>query len=323
MSSAAAWPIVSVVIPARNEAELIARVVSAVHAQASRAREVEVVVVDDGSTDDTAAIARAAGARVIEARPRGERGNCAAARNRGAAESRGDPIVFLDADCIVGDGWLEHLLAAHERGAAVVGGSLALPAGLAATARCDFYCGWYLIHPRAPAGWVPHHPPPNLSVRRAAFFATHGYMTESPYDFANEERFWQSELKAAGQRIYFEPRAVAFHYNHAGFGNLLRRNYRWGYTAVEVKSQTGAARAAWLYRHPWLVILSSPLLAVGHTAFIVGCWLRAGVLEPLAMLPAVLASRVAYVAGMSVGAVRWLRVKDRSGPVTRHRPRWG
>ena len=315
------WQLVSVVVPARNE-RLIESVVTAVRRQVSRAHVVEVIVVDDGSTDETARLAEAAGARVLKARPAGERGNPAAARNLGARESRGDPIVFLDADCIVAEGWIEYILAAHEQGATVVGGSLALPQGLPAMARCDYYCGWYLIHPAARAGWVPHHPPPNLSVRRAAFEATEGFATEPPFDYTNEERFWQGRLLAAGHRIYFEPRAVAAHYNRPGFGNLLRRNYRWGYTAVEAKSRTGAARAAWLYRYPLLMICASPVLAIAHSAYIVSCWMRAGMFEPLLMLPAIFVSRLAYMTGLCVGAVRWLRAGDSAPGAERERPRW-
>lgn len=315
------WPLVSVVVPARNE-KLIEGVVAAVLRQGSRAQAIEVIVVNDGSTDLTAPLAEGAGARVLQARAAGERGNPAAARNLGAKASRGDPIVFLDADCIVSEGWLEYLLAAHDQGASVVGGSLALPQGLSATARCDYYCGWYLIHPSARAGWVPHHPPPNLSVRRAAFESTKGFATQPPFDYTNEERFWQGQLLAAGHRIYFEPRAVAAHHNRPGFGNLLRRNYRWGYTAVEAKSQTGAARAAWLYRYPWMTVVASPVLAVGHTAYIAFCWMRAGVFEPLLMLPAIFVSRLAYMAGLCVGAVRWLREGNRAPDSVRHRPKW-
>ena len=314
--------LVAVVIPARNEAALVADVVGAVKRQSLTGVQLEVIVVDDGSTDDTPARARAAGAHVIEMRGPGEPGNPAAARNRGAAESHGDPIVFLDADCVVLDGWLAAILAAHERGATVVGGALALPPGLPASARCDYYCGWYLIHPKARAGWVPHHPPPNLSVRREAFFSTDGFSTQPPLDYTNEERLWQGQLRARGDRLYFEPAAVAFHHNRPGFGNLLRRHYRWGYTAVEAKSQSGAARLAWLYRYPWLLILASPLLVVAHTGMIVLCWLRAGVLEPLWMAPAILASRVTYVAGLCTGAVRWLEAKRDGAGAGRPRPRW-
>jgi glycosyltransferase involved in cell wall biosynthesis len=283
---------------------------------------VEILVMDDGSTDQTAQLAGAAGARVVTLRPPGERGNAASARNRGAAESRGDPIVFLDADSVPADGWLDAILSAHERGATVVGGSLALPAGLPAMARCDYYCGWYLIHDKAQGGWVPHHPPPNLSVRRAPFLSTPGFMAEPPFDYTNEERVWQGQLRAAGHGIYFEPRAKAFHHNRPGFRNLMRRNYRWAYTAVEAKSLTGAARLAWLYHYPWLLILGSPGLAVAHTALILWCWARVGVLEPILMLPAVLASRLAYVTGLSVGALQWLRIRGKPAAGSRSRPRW-
>jgi len=116
-------------------------------------------------------------------------------------------------------------------------------------------------------------------------------------------------------------RAVAAHHNRPGLRNLLRRHYRWGYTAVEAKSQSGAARLAWLYRYPWLLILGSPALVVAHTALILICWIRAGVLEPLWMAPAILASRVTYVAGLCVGAVRWMQSRDRA-QAERPRPRW-
>jgi glycosyltransferase involved in cell wall biosynthesis len=186
-AGANSWPLVSVVVPARNEPQ-IARVVRAVLGQSSRAASVEVVVVDDGSSDETAQRAEAAGARVVRLRAPGEPGNAAAARNHGFLECRGDPVVFLDGDCIPESGWLDRILEAHEHGAGAVGGSLSLPPGLPIVARCDYYCGWYVIHPAATAGWVPHHPPPNLSVRRAAYAATGGFAEQPPFSFSNEER---------------------------------------------------------------------------------------------------------------------------------------
>ncbi len=309
---------ISVIIPARNEATLIPRVIGAVRAQRPADAELDIIVVDDGSSDGTPAAARAAGASVLELAGAG--GNPAAARNRGAAAATGDPLIFLDADCIPAQGWLSAILAAHDRGATVVGGALDLPPGLPASARCDYYCGWYLVHSRRPAGNVPHHPPPNLSVRRAPFLATAGFTEEQPFSYTNEERAWQAALQRDGHRIYFEPRAVAHHYNRPGFANLLRRNYRWAYTAIESKSQTGAARFAAIYRYPRLLIAMSLPLAFAHTAFILGCWARAGRFEPLLMAPVVFASRLAYSAGMAVGGVRWLRQRGGSG--ASYRPQW-
>lgn len=314
--------LVSVVIPCRNEAVRISSTVEAVLAQRRPGLEVEVIVVDDGSEDSTAEAAATAGARVVRLEtPSG--GNPGYARNRGADQARGDPIAFLDADCTVTREWLEFLLRTHDAGATVVGGSLAMPAGLSLTARCDYYCGWYLVHPKSPAGEVPHHPPPNLCVRREPFMESSRFSETLPLALSNEERRWQAELRGAGHSIYFEPRAVAYHANRPGFENLLRRNYRWGYTAIESKSSTGAARMAWLYRFPALAVAASFPLSLAHTVYIIGCWLRSGNLEPLIMTPMILLSRFAYAAGMTVGGFRWLRRgKDGGSRNSRKRLRW-
>jgi glycosyltransferase involved in cell wall biosynthesis len=310
---------VSVVVPARNEGAHIGALVSALLGQAAPGVEVEVIVVDDNSSDGTAEIAEGAGARVVRL-PSELSGNPAAGRNRGAAVSRGDPIIFLDADCMPAPGWLSAYLEAHQRGEIVVGGSLDLPAGLSPTARCDYYCGWYLVHSRRPAGPVPHHPPPNLSVRREAFLSTAGFTEQQPYSYTNEERAWQAELRRRGHRIWFEPKARAFHENRPGFGQLLRRNYRWAYTAIPSKATSGSARMAWMYRYPRMMIAASVPLAFAHTAYILGCWTRAGVLEPLLMAPAILVSRFAYAAGLAAGGVQWLR--HRKDPAAEFKPYW-
>jgi len=296
----------SVIIPARNEAHGIERTIRAVIEKSPPNCLVDVIVVDDGSNDGTSAIARRSGARVIDAGGAG--GNPAAARNRGARAAKGDPLIFLDADCEVTDGWLAAFLDAHAAGETIVSGALDLPAGLSIVARCDYYCGWYLVHSGRPAGYVPHAPAPNLSVRRDVFFSTAGF-EEMPYSIASEERAWQSELRRKGHQIYFSPRAQAYHHNRPGLSNLLRRNYRWGYAALRSKHETGAARIAWIYRYPRLLIFASLPLALVHTAYIEFCWLRVGVYQPLLMLPLVLLSRLSYATGMMVGGIQWLRTR--------------
>ncbi len=310
---------VSVIIPARNESRTIARLITAIRQQAPAGWDVEVVLVDDGSTDDTVTVARAAGARVLELGSRAGGGNPAVARNRGARVATGDPLVFLDADCMPAPGWMERVLAGHAAGAAVVGGSLDLPAGLSPMARCDYYCGWYHVHSGRPGGEVPNHPPGNLSVRRADFERTLGFTEQQPIAYAHEELVWQAEVRRNGGVIRFDPAAIVYHYNRPGFRNLLRRNYRWGYSAIESKAPTGAARFAWVYRYPAVLVAASLPLALGTTAYILWCWARVGMLEPLLMSPAVLAARVAYSAGLVAGGVRWMRFGPEAAEA---RPRW-
>ncbi len=310
---------VSIVIPARNEAPLIGRVVAAAFAQRPARDELDVIVVDDGSTDATGTHARAAGARVIPGTS-GARGNPGKARNAGAAAAVGDPIVFLDADCVPQAGWLDALLAAHVRGAAIVGGSLAMPQGLGLAARCDYYCSCYHLHPARSAGAVPHHSPANLSVRRDVFRRTSGFATLQPVADGHEELGWQLAARQMGYPIFFEPQAIVEHHNDPGPVSVLRRSYRWGYSALQSKAESGLSRLAWAYRTPVLVLLSAIPASLAHAGYIAGCWLAAGRLEPMAMLPGIAVAQLAYAGGVMVGGVQWLR---RRGPsAAEHRPRW-
>ncbi len=93
-------PDISLVIPAYNEAgflpRLLASLVVARDRYTTQGGAVEVIVADNMSTDDTAAIATAAGVRVV----RVEQRRIAAARNGGAASARGRILAFLDADTV-------------------------------------------------------------------------------------------------------------------------------------------------------------------------------------------------------------------------------
>jgi hypothetical protein len=93
---AAEPPSVSVVVPARDEAARLPRLLAAL--AAARPAPYEVVVVDDGSSDGTAAIARRAGATVLQVTPPPGWTGKAWACQQGAAVAGGEVLVFLDAD---------------------------------------------------------------------------------------------------------------------------------------------------------------------------------------------------------------------------------
>ena len=89
---------ISIILPAKNEAAAIGPTVEKIHAQLKLmelAVEAEVLVVNDGSTDNTAAVAEAAGARVVH-HPY-SKGNGAAIKT-GARAAQGEVLVFMDAD---------------------------------------------------------------------------------------------------------------------------------------------------------------------------------------------------------------------------------
>lgn len=102
---------ISVVIPAYNEAEHIGRTIGSVFEHIPSENLAEVVVCDHGSFDDTVQIATGAGAQVET----WEDGTIAKQRNRGAALTTGDVLVFLDADTTLTAQWADALPAMLER----------------------------------------------------------------------------------------------------------------------------------------------------------------------------------------------------------------
>jgi len=84
---------ISFIVPAYNEEAELPGTLRAIHSAAA-SYEYEIVLVNDGSTDATAAVGEQSGARVISI----ERRQIAAARNAGARAARGDVFIFVDAD---------------------------------------------------------------------------------------------------------------------------------------------------------------------------------------------------------------------------------
>jgi glycosyltransferase involved in cell wall biosynthesis len=87
---------IAIIIPARNAQRVLPRTLAAL------GDVPELIVVDNGSTDGTAATALALGAKVVH-EPRPSR---AIARNSGARATQADKLAFVDADCVPQPGWL-------------------------------------------------------------------------------------------------------------------------------------------------------------------------------------------------------------------------
>ncbi len=162
----------SIVVPAYNEEKYIRHCLRSLMSQDHPGFEYEVIVVDDGSTDRTAAIARQHGARVISQPRRGVSG----ARQAGFEAARGEIIASMDADTIPPRDWLYRLVTELAKGPDIIGvyGPVRLSDG-------PWYADWAYHHVSGVYFWLsscirkPNFSGQNFAVRREAWARVGGF----------------------------------------------------------------------------------------------------------------------------------------------------
>ena len=222
-------PRISVVIAAFNAAATIAEAVRAVMSQPLPEDEWEFIVVDDGSSDVTAELAKAGGAHVLCL---GKNQGVSSARNAGVAKARAPWVAFTDADCIPSRRWLPLLLAAAESAdrstLGFAGRTLGFNSQTPAARFMDLIgaldAEQYMRHEAFP--WAPSC---NLVYRRSDLLEVGGFDPalrhyETPDLHMRLTRRFGGSLKLV-------PGALVLHRHRASWGELWRqqRNYGVGY----------------------------------------------------------------------------------------------
>jgi glycosyltransferase involved in cell wall biosynthesis len=180
---------ISFVIPAFNEEAVIGETIDSIHSAVEvTQRPYEIIAVDDASTDRTAEIARAKGARIVSVHKR----QIAAVRNAGAKEAKGDVLIFVDADTVLPESTLLSALEAIDNGA--VGGGSNVAMDNFATILGKVYFGIFLMI------WKPMRLAAGCFVfaRRDAYEAVGGF--DERY-FASEEIWLSKALKTQGKFV--------------------------------------------------------------------------------------------------------------------------
>lgn len=196
LHATAAPPALSVVIPARDEEVVLVDCLNALDRQ-DYAGRYEVIVVDNGSTDSTAAVARRHGARLVQE----QRPGSARARRAGFAAARGAIVVSTDADSVAPEDWLRRIastFAAEPALAGLVGGIVYTTERrlLAAVLRVVMAIALFLDR-----RFRGHFSEANFAVRRSAYAAVGGFRIG-----ASEGMDLTRRLRAAGYRLRVDHR---------------------------------------------------------------------------------------------------------------------
>ncbi len=182
-------PDLSFVVPAHDEQRLIAATLEAIDASARELdAHYEIIVVDDDSTDDTAAIAVEHGARVVHAQHR----QIAASRNTGARVALGKWLFFIDADTLINPGYLDAAITALRNGASGGGAGVKL---IGPTRWYERFGQWLMIHVFRLVGVTPGC---SLFCTRDAFEAIGGF----------DETYYAGEDVAMGRALARHGRLV-------------------------------------------------------------------------------------------------------------------
>ncbi len=217
-------PIVSVVVPAYNAAATLPLCLAALAQQDYPRDRYEVIVVDDGSQDDTASIAEAAGARVIRQANAGP----AAARNAGATAAQGELLLFTAADCAPVPGWIAALVApfADTRVAGAKGAYLTQQSGRVPRFTQLEYEDRY--DRMAAAETIDFIDTYSAAYRWDVFHANTGFDTIFPTASVEDQEF-SFRLAEKGYRLVFVPQAQVYHRHNPTLRAYIRRKFFIGY----------------------------------------------------------------------------------------------
>ena len=244
---------VSIVIPTHDRRDAAARALQALSRQCCSRTALEIILVADGCTDDTAGLAALEWPLPVHVLEQPHAGP-AAARNRGAAAARGDLLIFLDDDIEVLPGFVAAHVEAHATPDSVVIGYL--PPRL--QGRRDLFP--VMLHAWWEAMFERMRDPGhrfaysdllsgNFSVSRSLFERAGGF-DETLHCHEDYELGYR--LIAAGARFQFAPAAAGWHHEHTDLARALRR-----------KRDEGRADVALARKYPKLT--ASLPLARPHT----------------------------------------------------------
>lgn len=225
------WPRISVIVCSYNGASTIRDTLEGL--LRLEYPNYEVIIVDDGSTDATAAIVQQYGFRLIRTENRG----LSNARNTGLQAAHGDIVAYIDDDAYPDPHWLTYLAATFMTTSHVgVGGPNLAPPGDGSVADCIANAPGGPVHVLLSDQEAEHIPGCNMAFRQAALQTMGGFDPQFRTAGDDVDVCWQ--LQRQGGTLGFSPAAIVWHHRR----NSVRAYWR---------QQRGYGRAEALLEKKW------------------------------------------------------------------------
>jgi GT2 family glycosyltransferase len=295
-----ARPAVSAIVCTYNRAGRLERALRALGRQTPPPGGMEIVVVDDGSTDETPQVCERLAGEMANLRyvSVGANRGLSRARNKGAAEARGEFLLYTDDDCIPEPDWAVRMAQSLQE-EPVMAGAVATTYG-DYVQLCHNIAQVYGFMPCQRAGPVALLAGANMGFWRGALEEVGGFREDLRYA---EDMDFALRARAHGYRPYFNPDAVV---THEPGRTTLRAVFAYAMThAASTIHLRNAYRSTmgtpFVLRSPVLLLCAAPVIALAATLRI---YLSSAALaRRFATAPVVYALKVAWC----VGAARGLR----------------
>ncbi len=248
------FPTVTVVIPVKDRAEDLRNCLTSLKELEYPQDKIEVVVVDDGSTDSTPTVARELGAVLVKSGA--VAGGPASARNKGADVANGEILAFIDSDCTASTQWLMELLPVFAAAdVAAVGGRVDGMFTESALDRYEAVMSSLNLGRREMSGGQGgdtfYLPSCNLLMRKEAFTAAGGF---HPKLHVGEDVDLTWRLRDAGWKIVYLPKGAVFHAHRSILWPFMKRRFDYG-TSEGLLQQLHPVRGKKMHLPPMLATL--------------------------------------------------------------------
>ena len=209
---------ISVIIPSYNSSETVGECLKALYNQTVE-EEFEIILVDS-SSDGTDKIVEKFYPKV-KLLHINKKTIPAKARNIGAAQAKGEILVYTDSDCIPDVNWLQNIIGNYERGNQIVGGSVENGRPKSFISRAEYYIEFREFSSNSPKREIRFLPSCNFAISSSIFKTIGGF----PNVRASEDALFAHQITERGFKIIFDPEVRIWHLNRNKWNPYLRNQF--------------------------------------------------------------------------------------------------